>query len=46
MQEQETKETDHQPSRGHAVNCSPHSSNYARPNSKFNYLQLVKLSVK
>ena len=46
MQEQETKETDHQPSGGHAVNSSPQSPNYAISNSLGNYPQLVKLSSK
>ena len=41
MQEQETKETDHQPSGGHTVNSSPQSSNYAISNSIGNYPQLV-----
>jgi len=42
MQEQETKETDHQPSGGHAVNSSPQSSNYAISNSIGNYPQLLQ----
>ncbi|XP_023326050.1 uncharacterized protein LOC111699577 isoform X2 [Eurytemora carolleeae] len=33
-QEQETRESEQQPFKGHAVNCSPYSSNCARPNSK------------